>query len=81
MSATARGRFVEAMRRTPQPNEWTRQAVEAFADAVCEEGNGWQHSDICGTRCRCETPEDHQECRALLLKECGLSDGKETDNA
>lgn len=72
MSETsARERFTAAMRwlkDRADDDEMARQAVEAFADAVCSGG---------GDEATCRlatdgTEAEHAACRAALLKACGL---------
>jgi hypothetical protein len=46
-----------------------RQAIEAFADAVCN----CPDSDCGGAESKFYETE-HKECRAALLKECGLGE-------
>lgn len=63
MSESVRSRFVEAMRHllTEAGRKYVAAAVEAFADAECNE-NCW--NALSGG--------DHTACRAALLRECGL---------
>lgn len=71
---SARERFVEAMRqlvavaRLEVLVDDARQAIDAFADAVCESGG-----DLATCRLATDgTPEEHAACRASLRKDCGL---------
>jgi hypothetical protein len=60
---------VEAIQDIGQKNNVhaLRQAIEAFADAVCN----CPDSDCGGAESKFYETE-HKECRAALLKECGL---------
>ena len=77
---SAEDRFVEAMRdiykaTTPSPPgdplwaDWIKDAIEAFADMVCEaDPEPHCHPDAVEHRLGWRREKMHESCRAVLLK-------------